>query len=669
MKIKKTLRAASTEPVILARSLSHRYTDLRAHVSQTLHKTNASVGAIQNFMTTLNAWLTILKLQNDSMVGDELSGSFDKSMTFFMDEMLLLGRSPRTVQDRCELMLRWRQYASEMYCVDSLPADFSAALVEAMRRKGFTTGEVARAAAINIQTLRAWENGSHLPKGERMNSIERLEDVLHIPRGILLKRLGMRAMTWHASRVKRRELPVTRTKFGERMSRLVKTKLRYILWPEGQLHTQWQAVIAYKTDAFRDDAKPGNSWRMKSLGVSGARLNTASVLDNQVCASADAAWGFLGSYLGWLRLPEHDGGGIPLERVKTLAWLLRDDKVLKYLAWRQRRSGVVHKGLLQVLNTACMLLRPQSGWLWRNSSLIHTLRPEDIPIVVGADMPPNEIVSVWQNECARVHAVFLARAKKLSARGILSYSRDATEPIAAILADARPLRVAIEMIATLERSPPPLSATLSCAVWLRDIVLLKLLVSNPLRVSHFSIMTYRRDNTGNIYKTTSGEWRLRFEAATFKNEKHAAQKDYDAGVPRFLWDDIERYIAEGRPNLLDVTTSEYFLLRSRAGPDKRDAQEMLSRSGMWVSEGISVRVKELTLLLRPGCPAFRTHAFRHIVATDYLKRHPGAYLNVAHLLHDKLATVMQVYGHLSVEDGLRGHFASVEDEWAAAVSS
>ena len=387
-------------------------------------------------------------------------------------------------------------------------------------------------------------------------------------------------------------------------------------------------------------------------------------MDGQVCASANATWGYIGCFLGWLQMPAPEGGNIPADRVSTLAWLIREDKILAYLAWRQRRAGVVHKGLIQTINYACMLLRPESGWLWRNDDLSHTLGPADNPLKVGPETNSADCKLLWQSECARAWELLRGRAKKLGAKGVLGCSRDSTESIAAILAESQPIRPILEMIATLERSPPPKSAFLNHAVWLRDIVLLKMLVSNPLRSQHFSIMTYRRDNTGNLYKTDTGEWRLRFQASDFKNEKHAAHADYNAGVPSFLWKDIERYLGEGRPNLLEAARCDYFFLRSRYGPQNMNCPGLLSRIGMWFSEGLEVRVKELTLLLRPGYPAFRPHAFRHIVATDYLKRHPGAFLNVAHLLHDKLETVLATYGHLSVDDGLREHFASVEKEWA-----
>ena len=40
------------------------------------------------------------------------------------------------------------------------------------------------------------------------------------------------------------------------------------------------------------------------------------------------------------------------------------------------------------------------------------------------------------------------------------------------------------------------------------------------------------------------------------------------------------------------------------------------------------------------------HAFRHLVATDWLTQHPNDFLTVAELLNDKFDTVMTNYAHL-----------------------
>ena len=82
-------------------------------------------------------------------------------------------------------------------------------------------------------------------------------------------------------------------------------------------------------------------------------------------------------------------------------------------------------------------------------------------------------------------------------------------------------------------------------------------------------------------------------------------------------------------------------------------------SGNWIADGLSARVRVVTARYAPDTDGFGPHAFRHIVATDHLKRHPQDYMTVAQLLHDKLATVMKAYAHLKVDDGLRTLHAGV----------
>lgn len=70
-----------------------------------------------------------------------------------------------------------------------------------------------------------------------------------------------------------------------------------------------------------------------------------------------------------------------------------------------------------------------------------------------------------------------------------------------------------------------------------------------------------------------------------------------------------------------------------------------------------------------GPAPFGPHAFRHIVATDYLKRYPGAFQLVAHLLNDHLQTVIKEYGHVSPMDGLRAHYDAAAAELDAALGT
>src|SRR3546814_14444778 len=79
-------------------------------------------------------------------------------------------------------------------------------------------------------------------------------------------------------------------------------------------------------------------------------------------------------------------------------------------------------------------------------------------------------------------------------------------------------------------------------------------------------MTYRPDGTGNLYRTSTGEWRLRFLASDFKNEKGAANTDYDVAVEPSVWPWIQRYLSEARPYAVDADLTDYFLLPFVRGP-------------------------------------------------------------------------------------------------------
>jgi integrase len=181
-------------------------------------------------------------------------------------------------------------------------------------------------------------------------------------------------------------------------------------------------------------------------------------------------------------------------------------------------------------------------------------------------------------------------------------------------------------------------------------------IGNPLRVGQYAVMTYRPDGGGNLVRVGPGRYRVHFQASDFKNEKGAASKPYDVELDPSVTPWIERYLAEARPHLAFASETDRFFLPAVVGP--RKAKAFLEQQGMlpdkgWTADGMADRFKKLTFMYIDECPGFGPHACRHIIATDHLRRHPGDYLTVSTLLHDKLETVLKSYGHLRVADGLR----------------
>lgn len=94
---------------------------------------------------------------------------------------------------------------------------------------------------------------------------------------------------------------------------------------------------------------------------------------------------------------------------------------------------------------------------------------------------------------------------------------------------------------------------------------------------------------------------------------------------------LDEYIEEYRDTLLRGQDSKYLFVSGRG-------------TGIWKSLG--KRVFELTRQYIDDSPGFGPHGFRHLIATDWLTRHPNDYLTVAELLNDRLGTVIANYAHL-----------------------
>ena len=72
-------------------------------------------------------------------------------------------------------------------------------------------------------------------------------------------------------------------------------------------------------------------------------------------------------------------------------------------------------------------------------------------------------------------------------------------------------------------------------------------------------------------------------------------------------------------------------------------------SEAWNGNGVRRMMIHRTKRYLPDTLGFTLQAFRHIVATGWLKTHPNDFMRVSEILHDKLETVMKAYAHLRVD--------------------
>lgn len=647
-----------------------RYSVLKAAGIKAFTDAGKAPLVVRNYVSVLNAWMTWCRRSNNDVIGREMDADFARNTGIWATDMERDGKASRTISDRLELIIPWQKLACSLAGADTLPDSFPEALVEAMDRRGHTAASLAKVSGIGLQAIKDWCSGSRRPTRHVQQFVTSLEESLRLPAGTLAKRLGFVIERFQVTRAAK-EFRDAQTSYGKRLRSLNsgKARLNYLRDPHDNIKREWAQLIAYKIDDVRPHSSKNDTWRVKPAHRVGKKYSWSSVFGDGFVPAADAAWKFLSRYLSWLSLDPADGGaGVPAERVRSLAWVVRIDLMEDFIKWVRARSGnVVHSGMTQVLHYCCMLLRKDSGWVWRNQNLAKAMERADLP----ASLADREVFNpafgdAWRSECGRAWAEYHRQAEAYKNSKAFGLSRDPEEPIKDILDMSRPMAVLMEMLAKLKRNPPPLNSRKRRAVWLRDILLLSWLIANPLRVHHFSVMTYRSDQTGDLYRTESGVWHYRCLSSDFKNEPG----DYDVSLPDFVGEAIEQYLAEGRPLLGGANSGDYVFVSERSGgasPYDATGAELPPQPGMWTSELIAVRVRLITRAMRAGRPGFGPHAFRHIVATDYLKRMPGAFQLVAHLLNDSLQTVLDNYGHVSAQDGLNVHYEAASQEFKRAI--
>ena len=617
---------------------------------------------ISNLKTALNAWMRYINVADNSLIGPEFREDFEEALYQFSTHEIEHGRGKRTAKDRSEFIVRWKKIYDENSMLDLLPSSFSEALGELLRRANFDAYELSRRSGIHIDTIKNWLADKYVPRVDAVPRLSKIETALAVPHGTLIRKVGHIRHQWLAAKSKQDPTLRTQTPYQKRMSQKHKEKHYYSHPPTPRLQEQWTELIRFKSDPFREGAIPRNTWRLKRADKVARKYDWSAKFENMICPTANMQWNMLSLFLGWLSQPSHVGKGIQREASDTLAWLIRDDVFVQYLNWQIRRSdNIIHNGIMTALQNAASMLRPKTGFIYNNPWLGHTLADEHLPKNLK-NLPADEFEQAWQSECERVRRVYIARIKANTNSRQFKKSRDPRAPILSILQQERPSEALMLLVREMESNPPPKNNRQVYPAYLRDKVLLKIMITNPLRVGMFPIIKYYPNNTGNIYQTNSGAWRLRFEAEDFKNTKGAAKEDYDVAIPQFIWADIEHYLAEGRPYLKHADKPYFFQGSStnRESTHDRFGIQLHDRDGMWTAESVSVRIAECVILYMPGQTPFRGHAIRHIIATDYLKRNPGDYITVAKLLHDELSTVLREYAHLQVDDSLKRLHGYVE---------
>lgn len=375
------------------------------------------------------------------------------------------------------------------------------------------------------------------------------------------------------------------------------------------------------------------------------------LLEGMVVPSAGVDYPMVARFLGFLALPVKLGGkGLDSGTLDTLAWLARADLLISYVKWvRARSAGLRHNGLFNFLHMAASLLRPSTGYLWRTPELANTLPANEWQGTGDAEADQAE----WHRRCEAALQKVLSYEAALKSEGKLQKSRDPEEALGEFLMSEFPLRELVRLIAAVEQDEPPARQKRARAAWMRDVLMLNLLIRHPLRVNNISTLRIRGPKP-HLTRVGTG-WHLQVPLEELKNWYSKEATSYSTNLAPELVKLLNQYLTESRPELLNAECSDFLFLPTQTGGPARlgENEVYVTENRAWDTAGIYVRLRDLTARYSVSGFGLNPHAPRHILARDHLVRNPREYWVVAKILNDSLTTVIREYGHLEISDGVR----------------
>ncbi|MFO0443942.1 MAG: hypothetical protein ACK50F_06655 [Betaproteobacteria bacterium] len=633
------------------------YADLVAYVET---RRDLRVGEQQalNRMSALRQFLELQGLSSSSPVGQELGAGFDDALSDFVQAKTEQGRRPRSIANACSALRVWQKSWREWVASRDEPkfeglADaikYYAQKFEAATGKQFKPGQIARLAGLGQGYISALlTQNVKTFKANKLENLAKVEELLGAPPTSLTRFVALereRLADRFAS--KRRT-----TRFGRQVSDLLNDRYRLKELPPHLLQ-EVREFIRFKTlvrpprNMLRNEM-----WRTKPVGECVATERVVSIVSIDGKTFSAAASRFLDmveQFFGIMVLKGHDPAKF------SLAWMCDRDLIDVVIQFGKDRVGAVTTTTVDLVENVRSLLFTK-GWLYQQPQFALKLYT-----------PSAMSEEAWKAWCTETRMYFRGVLADLEKDNLIKKGRDTEEPISDILQRDHPITALLELVEEMERylkkyESQPLTMTgMGKAVLQRDILIFKILTVQPHRARMMKIMKWTKENTGNLYKRANGVWAIRFAPEDFKNEKGAARdRAYDVELPKALGPEIENYLTNVRPKF-DRTGDYVFFTQKKRGHVKEGRE---TQGGKWIN--VMVRYRSRGFL--KGCIGFGPHAIRHIVATDYIKNNPESFMVAAHILHDKLETVIENYAHLKAADGhkvFQQYLDKVTLEWRKA---
>jgi hypothetical protein len=607
--------------------------------------------SLANHISALDDFISDMGWDWSHEVGQLLRTQHERLRDAHGERLAARGKSESYVKNRLSLLNKWFRFLQSLdYEGASITGDLNP-FQQVLRPLLVGWGNLSRTAreiGVAARTLLSWSKDGRIPRAAHLPSVERLEQLRGLTPGSLLNQIPRRRKAPPPTAENPHAIP-HRKKLAARLKFLYRLRPHQI--PENhRLRVEMHALVRHKVEgkssnnirrsrgkvlsrALRSTGE--KSWRTRELRAHWKTEESMAkrwpeILDGLWVPTANRAWNALLSFLGWAMIAEGEGGaGLNLEAL-TLGLLADQDHLFRYLDWYMEASGQTHGGHLYFFDTVLMLLHPKDGFLPKQAS-------------IGATLGYDE--AAWPAQCAAtLNWIYLEILPMLKE----NYEKDGRarkpfEPIQRILDLDRPLDAMMRAINRAEEDRYTTGGQHEVS-WARDLALMALMTSNPLRILNFIDLTYRSDNTGQLRQMGDGNWRIVITKGLFKNMRGAAKEhDYDQGVDPSMTPYITRYIRTYRPLIGDLRSELVFV--STDHPN----QEF---------DKLDVVVRNWTEKYVENCQGIGPHAVRHIVATHIIKTTLGNFFLASMALHDNPITVKRNYAQFLPHYADRGRFES-----------
>ena len=570
-----------------------------------------AVGAVRGRVSTLNRVLKLLGLEDGAEIGPEMRAGYRATEDAWVSHLTAQDQPARHISNMRSNLGWWRRLVIEIDRENNLRDGVDTPFQQAVKSlfESHPVKRVAKFTEVPHDMIYGWLRGK-IPRRSNYPALRRIEAFFALERDHLIRLLAAESTPRYGESSGTNGTTIA---YRERLKTVTREAINLSEAGETLLQ-EWRDLIAHKVSPHTRLVR-NLPWRVTSDMPHRTLGWYASTPDNKYVPSASAYWHMFRPYFGYV-YREHVGYGkvLPPNAQPSLAWLVLPDLLRRFVDLRLQGAETMHAGISVFLGYVMTLLRPGNGYVWQMSSLQRHLP---------------ERSRTWSEQCGEAFAA--AEQMVAHYKNKKKPSRNPFEPIQDVIALRNPLDAIVDMLNRM-RADKPRTGGLWEAVWARDILLIQILATIPLRAKNLRELTWTPDNRGNLYQQPDGSWHIRIEKNHFKNVAGAAgDRIFDVPVPQSLWKSIQSYLRQFRPLLVGQHACRRVFV----------TRESVARGKSW--SDLNRRVEHLTRRFLWKCPGIGPHAFRHIVATSILRAAPGNFGLAAMVLHDRPATVEASY--------------------------